>query len=114
MSGNMLPTKNFTLNVTFGGKTWITGKPRGGQNTMIIAFGEVIVFLGLVDWKPLLFAINGDQEHITRQEVGPAAMFRRPRRDAPRFGQLDSLLHHCRGEVTGNPPQMSCRTARSC
>jgi hypothetical protein len=36
------------VNVTFGGNAWITWKPRGDQNTTIIAFGELIIFLGLV------------------------------------------------------------------
>jgi hypothetical protein len=36
------------VNVTFGRKAWITGKRRGGQKMMIIAFGELIFFLGLV------------------------------------------------------------------
>jgi hypothetical protein len=44
----MLSTKNFLVNVIFGGKAWITGKPRGDQNMTIIAFGELIIFLGLV------------------------------------------------------------------
>jgi hypothetical protein len=45
----MAATKNFDVNVTCGGRTWITGKPRGDQNLMIIAFGELMIFLGLVD-----------------------------------------------------------------
>jgi hypothetical protein len=41
-------TKNFDVNATYGGKACITGKPRGDQKMMIIAFGEQIIFLGLV------------------------------------------------------------------
>jgi hypothetical protein len=34
--------------VTFSGRAWITKKPRGDQKMMIIAFGELSIFLGLV------------------------------------------------------------------
>jgi hypothetical protein len=44
----MASTKNSDVNVTFGRRAWITGKPRGDQKMMIIAFGELIIFLGLV------------------------------------------------------------------
>jgi hypothetical protein len=33
---------------TFGDRTWITGKPKGDQKIMIITFGELIIFRGLV------------------------------------------------------------------
>jgi hypothetical protein len=44
----MASTKNFDVSVTKGGKTGITGKPRGHQSLTIIAFGELMIFLGLV------------------------------------------------------------------
>jgi hypothetical protein len=44
----MLSTKNFTVNIILDDKAWITGKSRGDENMAIIAFGELIIFLGLV------------------------------------------------------------------
>jgi hypothetical protein len=41
-------TKNFDMAVTFGDKAWIMGKLRGDQKMMIIAFGGLIIFFGLV------------------------------------------------------------------
>jgi hypothetical protein len=40
--------KNSDMNVTFGGKAWITGKPRGDQKMIIIVFRWLIILLGLV------------------------------------------------------------------
>jgi hypothetical protein len=48
----MASTKNSDVNVTFGERAWITGKPRGHQTMMVIAFGELIIFLGLVGLGP--------------------------------------------------------------
>jgi hypothetical protein len=45
----MASTKNSDVDVTFGGRAWITRKPRGDQKMMIITSGELIIFLGLVD-----------------------------------------------------------------
>jgi hypothetical protein len=39
--------KNFAVNVIFAGKIWIRGKRGGDQNTTIIAFGELVIFLSL-------------------------------------------------------------------
>jgi hypothetical protein len=36
------------VNLAFGGRAWITGKPRGDQKTTIIASRELINCLGLV------------------------------------------------------------------
>jgi hypothetical protein len=44
----MESTKNSDVNVTFGARAWITGKPRGDQKMMTITFGELTMFLGLV------------------------------------------------------------------
>jgi hypothetical protein len=44
----MASMKNFDVNVTFGGRSRITRKPRGDQKMMIIGFGVLIIFLGLV------------------------------------------------------------------
>jgi hypothetical protein len=49
----MTSTKNYDLNVTFGDRSWIRGKPRGDQKMLIIAFGELIIFLGLVSFSAL-------------------------------------------------------------
>jgi hypothetical protein len=46
--GIMASTKNSDVNVTFGGTAYITRKLRGDQKIMIIAFGELIIFFGLV------------------------------------------------------------------
>jgi hypothetical protein len=48
MSGTIVSTKNSAVNVSFGGKARITAKPRGDQTITIIAFGELVIFLGLV------------------------------------------------------------------
>jgi hypothetical protein len=44
----MESTKNSDVNITFGGRAWITGKPRGDQKMTIITFGELVIFLDLV------------------------------------------------------------------
>jgi hypothetical protein len=44
----MASMKNSDMNATFGDRAWSTGKPRGGQKMIIIAFGELIIFLDLV------------------------------------------------------------------
>jgi hypothetical protein len=49
----MTSTKNFDVNVTFGGGTWITGKATGDQKMIIIGFGELIIFLALVGLSAL-------------------------------------------------------------
>jgi hypothetical protein len=36
ISGKMLFTKDSAVNITFGGKAQITGKPKGDRNTVII------------------------------------------------------------------------------
>jgi hypothetical protein len=46
--GKMTSTKNFDVNITFDGRDWITGKPRGDQKMIIISFAELLIFLGLV------------------------------------------------------------------
>jgi hypothetical protein len=51
--GKIVLTKNSDVNVTLGGRAWITGKLRGEQKMIIIAFGELIVFLGLVGLSAL-------------------------------------------------------------
>jgi hypothetical protein len=43
----MASTKNSDADVTVGDRTWITGKPRRHQKMMIMAFRELIFFLGL-------------------------------------------------------------------
>jgi hypothetical protein len=48
----MPSTKNFDVNVTFSYRAWIAMKLRGDQKMMIIAFGELIIFLGLVTLAP--------------------------------------------------------------
>jgi hypothetical protein len=53
ISGKMLSMKNFAVNIIFGGKAWIRGKPRDDQNMTIIAFGGLIFFLGLVGLSAL-------------------------------------------------------------
>jgi hypothetical protein len=47
----MASTKNSDVNATFGGRVWITGKPRSDQKMMIIAFAELIIFLDLVGFS---------------------------------------------------------------
>jgi hypothetical protein len=42
--GKMALMKNSHMNVIFGGRAWIAGKPRGDQKMMIIALGERIIF----------------------------------------------------------------------
>jgi hypothetical protein len=45
--GKMLSMKNLAVNVIYGDKAWIAGKSRDNENMTIIAFGELIIFLGL-------------------------------------------------------------------
>jgi hypothetical protein len=46
-SGKMFLIKNFAVKVIFGSNVWITGKWRGDQNMTIIAFGGLIILVGL-------------------------------------------------------------------
>jgi hypothetical protein len=47
----MASTDNSYVNVTSGERAWVTGKPRGDRKMMILAFGELIIFLGLVGFS---------------------------------------------------------------
>jgi hypothetical protein len=85
--GKMVSMKNSDVDITFGGRVWITGKPRGDQKMTIIAFGadhlpwsyrpfntgrELLLFV--VDYQP-------EPRFITCKEMSPGAIFRRPERD---------------------------------
>jgi hypothetical protein len=41
--------EEFRYECYFGDRAWITRKTRGDQKMLIIAFGEMIIFLGLAD-----------------------------------------------------------------
>jgi hypothetical protein len=47
--GKTASAKNSDMNASFSSRPWITKNPRGDQKMMIMAFGELIIFLGLVN-----------------------------------------------------------------
>jgi hypothetical protein len=90
--GRMSLAKNRAVNGTFGGKAWITGKPRGDQNKTIIAFGDMIILLDLVDFSASARSyccsppmVTKNQDSPIRHEMRPAVIS--PRRAAFRITQ---------------------------